>query len=80
MSDKKLNRREFLRSCARNGLLSSLAIITGIITLKEKPQESSQVCISQGICDGCGVFNRCILPAAQSAKEIRDHKSIDGLK
>ena len=67
--NREMNRREFLRSCLRNGLLTSLAIASGALIFRKKPEKPAQVCISQGICDGCRVFNNCGLPQALSAKD-----------
>lgn len=71
MLDKNLNmpRREFLRSCLRNSLLTSLAFISGMLMIKREPNRSEQTCFNQGICCGCHVFKDCLLPQAQSAKE-----------
>ena len=67
--NREMNRREFLRSCLRNGLLTTLTIASGALIFRKKPEKPAQVCISRGICGGCRVFNNCVLPPAQSAKD-----------
>ncbi len=62
------NRREFLRTCARNLTLTGLSLFGGAMLLRKHDDRSKHVCINEFICSGCGVFSDCILPQAMSAK------------
>ncbi len=66
--DKLLDRREFLRSCARNITFTGLALFGGAMLLRKHDDKSRHVCINEFICSGCGAFSGCILPQAMSAK------------
>jgi ABC-type glycerol-3-phosphate transport system permease component len=68
------NRREFLRSCARNVSLTALGLAGGTFLVRKQIKRSSHECINEGICDGCRVFSGCILPQAKSAKAALDNK------
>ena len=67
--DATISRKEFLRTCARYGVLGLLA--TGAVRLVRRSGSSGrnrETCMSGGICRGCPVLNDCGLPAALSAK------------
>jgi hypothetical protein len=61
------NRREFFRAAARYSLLTLLA--TGAAVMGRKSVAAGERCVNRGICSACGVFDRCGLPQALSAKE-----------
>ena len=58
-----------MRNCVRNVMLTILGLGSGVLLLKKPDDKSQHVCINEGICHGCDVFNRCILPQAISAKK-----------
>ena len=67
-AESRQNRREFLRTVARYGALGGLGFLGGYLALRDSPTVEGQACISAGACRGCGVLDRCDLPAAVSAK------------
>ncbi len=62
-------RRGFIQSFARNTVLSILGLLGGFLLLRKRDDASVHTCINEFICHGCGVFNKCILPQAVSAKK-----------
>ncbi|HWQ92649.1 MAG TPA: hypothetical protein VN673_13325 [Clostridia bacterium] len=64
------NRRGFFRSAGRYVLLSLLAV--GGAVAARPGRLAGQRCLKQGICSRCGAFNTCGLPAALSAKTVRN--------
>jgi hypothetical protein len=67
--EQNQNRREFLRSCARNFSLIAMGLGGGTLLARKQIKRSRHECINEGLCDGCGAFSGCILPQAMSAKE-----------
>lgn len=63
------NRRDFIKNFARNTVLSILGLIGGFLLLRKRDENAAHTCINEFICHGCGVFNKCILPQAASAKK-----------
>lgn len=66
----KINRRDFFITLGRYAALTGLGVGIGKLII-HRPAEATQshVCISKGLCDGCGVFDNCGLPQALSAKQ-----------
>ncbi|MGO8676211.1 MAG: twin-arginine translocation signal domain-containing protein [Limisphaerales bacterium] len=64
ISKDRPSRRSFLRNAALGGLA---ALTAALVT---RPA-SSQTCINNSICGGCGAFDDCELPQALSAKQSR---------
>lgn len=65
------NRREFLRGGARYALLAGMAAVSAVLVKRRGAALPGQTCINQGICRGCGVFEKCGLPQALSAKQAQ---------
>ena len=59
------NRREFLRSGARYGLLACLVVFAGVNGARGR-KRGDRKC--DGVCSGCDAFAGCGLPQALSAK------------
>ena len=68
MGSEGLSRREFLRSLGRLGILAAMGG-AGAKLLKGRIVRSSEICVNQGICRGCGAFDGCGLPQALSARQ-----------
>jgi len=66
---QRQTRREFLRGLARGAALAAVAGASGAALAGSGKRPSGQTCINRGICRGCGVFARCGLPAALSARQ-----------
>jgi hypothetical protein len=69
------NRREFLRNGLRHALLAGVGAVSALLIRRGGGKLSSQACINQGICRGCGAFAGCGLPQALSAKEFQPRRS-----
>ena len=67
------SRRQFLRDGLRYFMLGGLAAVGGRLVARQANRPAGQVCISAGICRGCGAFADCGLPQALSAKEVLGH-------
>ncbi len=61
-----MDRRSFLADIARAVAAVGLGGAVGSLMGRDR---SSEKCINQGICRGCGRFGSCHLPQALSAKE-----------
>ncbi|HCU34176.1 MAG TPA: hypothetical protein DGT21_01655 [Armatimonadetes bacterium] len=61
-----MDRRSFLTDTARAVAAVGLGGAVGSLVGRDR---SSEKCINQGICGGCGRFASCHLPQALSAKE-----------
>ena len=65
----RLTRRDALLSGGRIASAGLLATLGSFILFRKKnPVKGRQVCISNGICSGCRVFDGCGLPQALSRK------------
>ena len=62
-----MERRAFLRSGVRYGLLASLAAV--VVRSFSGRRLDGQNCTNQGICRGCATYSDCELPQALSAKQ-----------
>jgi len=62
------NRREFLRSGIRYGLLVCVGAVAALLTVRRRNHLPGQQCVSDGICRNCGVLGSCSLPQALSLK------------
>jgi hypothetical protein len=67
--EKKQDRREFFRTCARHTVLAAVALTCGKLLTRKSRDRKSHQCVNQGICDGCHAFSTCSLPQALSAKQ-----------
>ena len=63
------DRREFVRSCMRYGVLGVMATGGLLLGKRRGVDRSTQRCVSKGVCCGCRMFEACGLPAALSAKQ-----------
>jgi hypothetical protein len=64
------DRREFLRSTARCGLLALFAVTGAAGLRKHWLRAKDPECVNRGICDACSVFARCALPTAVEFREL----------
>ena len=69
MSPFVLPRREFLRDCVRYPLLAGLAALGGLVAWRRGEVGSSELCLKQRVCRGCGLLPECVLPQAQAARQ-----------
>ena len=72
MPDKneKKSRREFLRSIGRLTIIAGLSGAAVLLFKRERLiLNDEQRCISQGLCRGCTIFEKCALPQALSARQ-----------
>ena len=65
-----LSRRVWLRTLLRFGALGGLCAIATL--LRRKQDGDGPACTDPGLCQACGAFGRCGLPAAQAAR--KEHK------
>lgn len=69
--NKKINRREFFRTCGRAAIAGGLTAFAALMWKRNKGRKlSNQQCLNQGICGRCGSFDKCKLPQALSAKKF----------
>jgi hypothetical protein len=62
------SRREFLRTAGRRlGLSASVGLAAFLVTTR-RVSTVRQECVSAGLCEGCAIFARCVLPAALAIK------------
>ena len=61
-------RREFIRGMLRGAGLGVLAALGAALAVRGRRAKGSETCVNRGICRGCGVYDACLLPQAQSAK------------
>jgi len=64
------SRRELFTGIFRYVTLGLLGIVGGSVVAKRYKLIREGKCINSGICRGCKVFEKCILPQALSAKEV----------
>ena len=69
-AEDKITRREFFRTCGRNVVAGGLAALAAVLW-KRNSGLSNQECVNNGICGQCGVFDKCRLPQALSAKKAK---------
>lgn len=62
------NRREFLRTSARNLTLTALALFSGAMAVRKHDPRDKHRCINEFICGDCRILPECILPQAMSLK------------
>lgn len=67
--DNFQTRRELLRSAVRILSLGGISALCLIAKIRIGAPGTGDGCINQGICGPCGVFDKCSLPQALSAKE-----------
>jgi len=65
-----LTRRGLLTGILRYATLGALGVISGIVLAKRHRLEQEDICISHGVCRGCGIFQQCGLPQALSEKQL----------
>ena len=63
-------RRELFTTILRYATLAVLAVIGLAVAAKRRKLLRDGICINQGICGGCGIFEECGLPLALSAKQL----------
>ncbi len=67
--EKKQDRREFFRTCARHTVLAAVALTCGKLLTRKPQDKQSHRCMNRGICIECRTFSGCRLPQALSAKQ-----------
>jgi len=67
---KKQNRRNFLRDAGRYTVLALVCFVAGFAFTKRRKLLQEGNCINQGICGGCGIYEKCRLPQALSRKQV----------
>ncbi|MGD2095789.1 MAG: hypothetical protein PVH77_12350 [Phycisphaerales bacterium] len=68
--EKERNRREFFTDVLRYVTLGTIGVIGGAVFTKRRKLLKDGICINQGACAGCGIFERCNLPPALSKKQF----------
>ena len=66
------SRRHFFIGAARCASLGLLCAAAGLLLAKRRRLMREGVCINDGICEGCEIFEKCRLPLALSAKQVFD--------
>jgi hypothetical protein len=70
-ASESMNRREFVRACARYALLGGLA--AGAASRLAGPgRRAAGACLRTGICPGCPRQDECDLPQALLARRHRE--------
>ena len=74
VTDRRGDRREFLRGFGRGAAIAALVGVSALALLRHWRRRREHTCISRGLCRGCSRLKRCGLPAALSAKQagVRD--------
>ena len=67
-SKKALNRRQVFKSVLRYATLGLLGVIAGNVFAKKRRLTRNGICINREICQSCGIFDKCGLPPALSAR------------
>ncbi len=67
---KEQTRREFFMDVFRYATLGAIGVISGAVFAKRRKLLKDGVCINQGMCSGCGIFEQCNLPPALSEKQF----------
>jgi hypothetical protein len=68
-SEKVQSRRQLFTSALRYTALGALAAVGGFVFAQRRRLVNSGVCINREICGSCGIFEKCGLPPALSAKK-----------
>ena len=63
------SRREFFRASMRYALLALVSVVAALAARPRSP--GGQRCVNLGICSSCGIFAKCGLPQALSAKRAQ---------
>ncbi len=84
LKKEKMDRREFIRKCARYAAVLSLAAVSGALIERSRRTTSAgpEQCVNNGVCRGCGAFADCALPLALSVKNagVRRSTTNPGMK
>ena len=64
-----LSRRSLFRSGVRAALAAGLGALGFLSFRKGRGQGADHTCSGSGICRGCGLVSKCILPQAASYKK-----------
>ena len=67
-SKKVQSRRELFKSVLRYATLGLLGLIAGSVFARKRKFTQNGICINREICGSCGIFEKCGLPPALSAK------------
>ncbi len=74
-SEKVQNRRQLFTSVLRYAALGVLGAVGGSVFAKKRRLAQRGICINREICQSCGIFQKCGLPPALSAKtKIQENK------
>jgi hypothetical protein len=69
-SKKVQSRRDLFKSVLRYVTLGLLGLIAGNVFARKRKFTQNGICINREICQSCGIFEKCGLPPALSAKAI----------
>lgn len=72
---KMRNRRQMMTGTLRYAALSLVGFVAGSSIIKRRRLMKQGKCISQGICNGCKIYEDCKLPSALSKKQFLIEKS-----
>ena len=72
--EKEQNRREFFAGLLRYSTLGLLGAISGAVFVKRGRLLKDGICVNQGICKGCRIFDQCDLPLAVSEKHLIENQ------
>lgn len=67
------DRREFLKSLARNTTAAGLAALAAVLVARRQVSPRREVCINNSICRGCVVLSSCVLPQALSTRQATEN-------
>jgi hypothetical protein len=62
------DRREFLRVCARWGLLGGIGALAVRLLRRDEAAPSARQCANAGVCRGCPALPECELPDGTMAR------------
>ena len=65
-------RRDFLRACARYGLLGAMGLAAVRLGSGRRTAADGEACLSEGLCRGCRALDRCSLPGGVTARHALD--------
>jgi hypothetical protein len=72
---KKQNRRRLLVGSLRYAVLSLFGFIAGSAFTKRRRLLREGICINQGICGGCELYEDCQQPQALSRRQVLAKKT-----
>ncbi len=68
-----MDRRKFFKSVTRGGIFSAMAVLSGYLVLRKKP-EGTQECDFDFVCRNCNKNRYCKLPEASQFRMKKRQK------